>query len=133
MPKQAQPVPDELTEWLAGELETIATRLRNARSVARHQTDDAERWTLGMLSAITDIETSSRRAVHLLTTYGLRSEMTTATPIARACGVTISTVTSRAGSRLASKAWNEIWPELKTRRDSGSGEVDQSDRGAQVR
>jgi hypothetical protein len=110
---EKQPVPAELAEWLADELEKITKSLRSGRSVARQHDDDAERWTLGVLSAATDMWTTAERIVHVVTKYGLDSEVTKATPIARACGVTISTVTSRAGSRLATKTSNEIWPQSR--------------------
>ena len=110
MSTEPVPVPEELAEWLTNRLEEIARQLRAARGVARQQPENAERWTLGMLSALTDIEGEAKKAVHLLTTYGLRSKATTAAPIARACGVTISSVTQRAGGRIASDTWNEVWP-----------------------
>lgn len=110
MSKESGSVPDELAEWLAGELETIGRQLRASRTEMRTHQEDAERLTLGMLHAATDIEQSARRMIHLLTVYGLRSQVTTATPMARACGVTVSSVTSRAGSRLAQQTWNEVWP-----------------------
>ncbi|MEU4541689.1 hypothetical protein AB0G15_43365 [Streptosporangium sp. NPDC023825] len=103
-------VPEELAEWLTARLEEIARQLRAARGVARQHPDNGERWVLGMLAATTDIEAEAKKIVHLLTAYGLRSKVTTAAPIARACGVTISSVTSRAGGRIASDTWNEVWP-----------------------
>ncbi|HVM15867.1 MAG TPA: hypothetical protein VM287_16255 [Egibacteraceae bacterium] len=101
-------VPPEISEWIKTRQDLIAKALRRSRYSQAQ--DDPKRWTLDLLTDLSAIETEARRAVHLLTTYASRADVARPTEVAVASHVTVTTVASRAGSRLAQDVWREVQP-----------------------
>lgn len=104
----AESVPPEIVEWIKTRQDLIAKALRRSRYSQAQE--DPKRWTLDLLADLAVIETEARRTVHLLTTYASREDVARPTEVAVASNVTVTTVASRAGSRLAQDVWREVHP-----------------------
>jgi hypothetical protein len=101
-------IPPEIMEWVKARQDVIARALRRSRY--NQAQEDPKRWVLELLTDLSTIETEARRAVHLLTTYASRADVARPTEVAVASHVTVTTVASRAGSRLAQDVWREVQP-----------------------
>jgi len=106
-------VPPEISEWIKTRQDLIAKALRRSRYGQTQE--DPKRWCLDLLKEMATIETTARRAVHLLTLYAARSGVARPTEVAAASDVTVTSAMSRAGSKLAQKTWREIYPEGQTK------------------
>jgi hypothetical protein len=112
MPKHE--TPPELAKWMEERAELLvkAAHRIKANSDTRHGQPTGE-WLLPLLEDLASVETISMRAIHLLTTYALRTGTATQTEVAKATDVTISGAGNRAGSRIARETWAEVWPEKR--------------------
>ena len=95
-----------IAEWIEARQDEIARALRASRYAARQ--GDRQRETLDLLTHLAVIERAAREAVHLLTIYAARESVATPTQVAAAAGTTVSTASTRAGSRLAQRLWDEV-------------------------
>lgn len=108
MPGQSA-MPAEVAAWIDAQQDGIARSLRASRYAARQ--GDARQETLDLLGHLAEIERTARDAVHLLTAYAARSQVASATQVAAAAGTTVSTATTRAGSRVALRVWGQVYPD----------------------
>jgi hypothetical protein len=106
MPEQ---VPEELSTWVAERVDLLSSLVDEIKR-ARDQGSDPERWTLALLDGLSNVEQTSRRTVHLLTAWSVRTRTLSTTTVAKATNITITAAQSRVGSRLAEAAWSEVWP-----------------------
>lgn len=113
---QSAPVPAELAQWIDQQIHTLTDLVTESKTVSDHDTDHQAEWTLGLLEELSRIETASRRLVHLLTAYALRTRIASPTAVAKATGVTITAAQNRNGSALAQEVWEEVWPPTRSRR-----------------
>ncbi len=109
MSKQSS-APPELTTGMDERITLLEQLTRRAKTAHKRQDDD-QRWTLDLIDQLAAIETTARRAVHLLTAHALRHRVATATDVSRVSDITISAVMSRSGSKLSQEVWNEVYPE----------------------
>ena len=106
--------PPELAEWVAERADLLASTVRKILDAAEPRDGEpVQAWLIPLLEEFSHVETISKRAVHLLSAYALRTNMTTKTEIARATDVTVSAAANRAASRLARETWQEVWPEQR--------------------
>lgn len=106
--------PPELAQWVAERADLLAATTRKILDAAEtHDGQPVQAWLVPLLEEWAHVETISKRAVHLLTAYALRTDMTTKTEIARVTDVTVSAAANRAASRLARETWQEVWPEKR--------------------
>lgn len=106
--------PPELAEWVAERAELLAATARKVQTAAEtHEGEPVQAWLLPLLEEFAHAESISKRAVHLLTAYALRTDMTTKTEIARITNVSVPAASSRAASRIAKETWKEVWPEKR--------------------
>jgi predicted nucleic acid-binding protein len=103
------PPAPELTAWLEERVTLLEQLIRRAKTAQKRQDDD-QRWTLDLIDQLAGVETTARRAVHLLTAHALRHGVATATEVSKVSDITISAVMSRSGSKLSQEVWNEIYP-----------------------
>lgn len=113
---QSARVPAELASWIDGQIRHLTDLVTESKTVSDHDTTHQAEYVLGLLTGLSEIETTSRRLVHLLTTYALRNRIASPTVVAKRTKVTITAAQNRAGSALAQEVWNEVWPPSRTRR-----------------
>ncbi|WP_181725729.1 protein rep [Nocardia gipuzkoensis] len=89
----------------------LGNELARADMKDAREGEPVQQWLIPLLEEFSAAETISKRAVHLLSAYALRTGVTTQTEIARATDVTVSAAANRAASRLARETWAEVWPE----------------------
>lgn len=99
-------LPPHIAAWIDERQDEIARALRASRYAVRQ--GDARRETLDALGHLAVIERAAREAVHLLTVYAARESIATPTQVAAATGTTVSTASTRAGSRLAQRLWDDV-------------------------
>lgn len=103
--------PPELAEWMeerADLLVKAAHRIKKA-SDTRHGQPAGE-WLLELLRDLAAVETISKRSIHLLSTYALRTGAAAQIEVARASNITTTAAGNRAASKLARETWAEVWP-----------------------
>jgi hypothetical protein len=105
---EQQPVPTELAEWMEERITLLNKLTRQAKTAQNRQKDD-HRWTLDLIDQLAAIETTARRAVHLLTTHALRHKVATATEVSKVSDITITAVMSRSGNSISQSVWNEVY------------------------
>ncbi|MFE3029368.1 hypothetical protein [Nocardia tengchongensis] len=106
--------PPELADWVAERADLLATTVRKILAEAEpKEGQPVQAWLIPLLEEFAHVESISKRAVHLLTAYALRTGMTTQTEIARVTNVTVPAAANRAASRLARETWQEVWPEKR--------------------
>lgn len=102
-------VPEELAEWMTSRIDAMAHLVAQAQASEPTLRDDPAAYVLSLLDLMSDVDTQARRAIYLLTTYIVRSQVATATEAARASKVTLTGAMNRTGSKLAQDTWNEVF------------------------
>lgn len=111
MPKSETP-PDQLVQWLEERAELLLQAAKRVQAGADpREGEPTGMWLLPLLESLSNAETISKRAIHLLTAYALRQGVATATEVARATDVTVTAAMNRGASKTAREVWNEVWPE----------------------
>ena len=110
---QSASVPAELAQWVKQQIHTLNDLVTEAKTVSDHDADHQAQWTLRLLKELSRVEAESRRLVHLLTAYALRTQIASPTAVAKATGITITAAQNRNGSRVAQEVWDEVWPTSK--------------------
>lgn len=107
---QSGAAPKDLAKWIDERAQLLSALAKELEAISKHDRDDQAAWTLNLLETAAEMETHSRRVVHLLTAYALRERLASATVVAKRSKVTITGAQNRAGSGLAQEVWSELWP-----------------------
>jgi len=103
-------VPKDLAEWITVRARTLTELAQAIEEISEGDRDDRTAWVLNLLEESAELESHTRRMVHLLTAYALRERIASATVVAKRSNVTITGAQNRAGSALAQDVWAEVWP-----------------------
>ncbi|MEV0217740.1 hypothetical protein [Micromonospora sp. NPDC050695] len=109
---QSKSVPKNVASWTAEQVSKLKDLVVEASTISDDAKHDQATWTLELLAKLSEIEKISRRGIHLLTASALNYEVATATEVAKASGVTVSTVQNRNGGPIT----REVWKEATSRR-----------------
>lgn len=107
---QSGAVPKDLAKWIEERARLTSALTKEIETISKHDRADRTAWTLNLLETAAELETHTRRMVHLLTAYALRERLASPTVVAKRSKVTITGAQNRAGSALAQEVWSELWP-----------------------